>query len=386
MNCRLYLILMVIGALAVPPTLAGDSLFGDETGLSCLVRIRPPKAPFVPGALSQLCESAGVLAAAANAVEPIREHREAHRLPLQEVVAVRTDTRQDGNTVFATITVFVDIDREVPETEQAARALLREMCKRLEAELERVSAEDRVALEQRVERARQDARLAYAQFEELQKREQELYAAAGVHNLSREQVLGELKTLEDEQRRLEMELAAQAAREQMLREQIAKIGATAEDLAGNDDVAAELARVVELREKELQRRLRLHDGSVITQEQVAEAQEQLAIARARLAERREALVHRAGAGALAALNEKLLGTAEATAELTARMHSISAQIEAIKAKGLLELADRFELEVELQRHQAESQYRRAITMLNNYEEELRYYQPPRLSVIGGVAE
>ena len=210
---------------------------------------------------------------------------------------------------------------------------------------------------------------ARTELTELRGRQREFYEKAGRTDLSRESVLAEAKAMETEEQKLRMDQVGHTARQKALEERIAKIAAKAETRAAGDPVAAELKKVVDLREQELGTAKELDKVAKIPASDVRAIEIKLAEARAEWLNRREAAGSLAGRDILAKLNEELSAIEVDNAETEARLMHIDDQL--AKNRAILPIADEYqdslalplklvEREVEsarMQRSKAEQKYR-----------------------------
>lgn len=264
-----------------------------------------------------------------------------------------------------------------------ARALLREICSRLQATLRSASEVDQARLRERLEMTENELERETNHFAQLRELEQQLCARAGRGDLSRADIAGEIKRLEVARQDAEMELFVAHAREKAVSEQIAKIGREVKESTEKSGVAVELQKVIELREKQVERlQLLVEDGRASSQD-LDQVQIEIAQARAQLARYREEASQAAGGGLLANLNKELIEVAIESAEQKVRLSSMQARLDEIRNKGLLELADRYEREVEMQLALAERAVRELSETRHELQRRLQNLRPAEVTTIGG---
>jgi hypothetical protein len=268
------------------------------------------------------------------------------------------------------------------DVKPVAAELLAEVCERLQAALRGVGEQDEARLKEQLTRVTAELERQEGHLDELRALEQQMRAQAGQSDLGREAVLTMVHDLETEQRELEVELAAAQVREQALAEQIAKIGRDVKDTVEKSDVAVELQKVIALREKQAELlRLRVDQGVVSAQE-LDPIQEQIALARAELAKYRESASQAVGGDLLADLNKQLVELAVESTEYRVRLSLTQARLDEIREKKLLEMADRYEREVDVQLSLTGLALMELTTEQHNLQRRLNSFRPPELLVIG----
>lgn len=335
--------------------------------------------------LTALLNSSGVLGAALAEVPDLDEPAKGSaNVRISEDSQLMT---REGEQLLATalfgVDLFVQAERSQAERSHAER-ILRGVCRRLDSELKRHSDVEQQHLRTQVAEVRAAVGQAEQRFKELQAVRQELSAAAGQSELSRDVVSGQIQTDERQERELDQQLAGLRARRGALAEQIARIGSQAAAEVEDDPVVVELAKVVELREANLKRWQELvADGRAPTNEQQT-AQEALALAKAELARQRQAASQRAGGDLLAELNKELVRLTVDIAAAEAQREFIRQRLTQAREKKLLELADRYEREVRTQLAAAEQVLRDTLKRQADLESRLANYRPPTVTVLGGV--
>jgi hypothetical protein len=343
---------------------------------SCIVRISSDRhlLPINDDLIQSLLVSTPVYR---EAVREILGTEGAH----EDGVVIRFKLLQQWVSEEATIVgeVHVAIGSEWP---RVAEEFLADVCKRLERALARVGEADEARLQEGL--AQLDAQLEQVngRFEKLDEVRRKLWEQAGRADLSRERIEDLIRQLEEDKADFELKLAGASAREQALLQQIARIGHKAEEAAQESGVVAELRKVVELREKRLEQAQRRFDEGVVSAQEVGELQEQLALARAELAKHEEQVGERVGGGTLGGLNQQLAELSIEAAELEAALKHVRERLGEIQAKGLLELADRYERDFEIPLELAKDTFRALSKERQSLADGLRTARPPEVLVIG----
>lgn len=349
---------------------------------SCVLHVtsHPRQLPLNERALGQLVESTGVAGRAVRDVLHVGPEA------LEDWVHVgftpnEVDRHVDRRSVVGRLTVEIKPPRPDFDSRQA-EALLAAVCTRLKAELATASEQARLALATQVEMTRTQLDAAQQQYERLGAVEKALYDEAGRVDLSRDAILARLRELESLEHRLALQLVAQQARRRATTEQIASISAGVEEKVKTDAVVAELMQVVTLREQQVERMRGLFDMGQADAAQLGQAQEQLAMARAQVAQQRRDASAAAAGNVLAKLNDDLIMLSVETAEAEAQLAHVRSELEKLRSQRVLELADRYEREVVLQRDLLETAVRMAANQLHEAEHDLQGFAPAMVAVLG----
>ena len=162
---------------------------------------------------------------------------------------------------------------------------------------------------------------------------------------TREGVMGAVRSLQGTRQELRLELAGMQARQNAIAQRIAETAKGIERAASTDEIAGELARMVEFREAQVVLTRRQQGSGVATENEVMEAEAQLAEARVRLLSRREDVVRTRGGDRLEGLREELADLAVQTAEIAARLGRLDEQLSEDVMSRAVELAQRYEMEL-----------------------------------------
>lgn len=356
---------------------------------TCLLRITcdSDSLPLTYDGVDALLRSSGVAADAVRAVPGIMEFWEDEPVSLEEFVFIRfkpagMGKQPSGQLLLGQLTIDIE---DYPVSGESVEQVLTGICRRLETLLREVGEQDRAQLEARLAAACEEVGQTQQRLAELRERRQQLCAAAGRTELSRKAIVEQVESWRSEQSEIQMNLAALKARQQTLSEQIAQASAQVRASVSDDSVAMELEKVVKLREREMDQAEALVEKGVSTEREAMQAAQSLAMARAQLAERRQHAAETAGGGLLAQLNQQLLTTSVESADLLGRAEYIAAQLKQIEQDNVLELADRYEGEVELQYDLARNTARDAAVHKERLEQQVRTFVPPTVTVLGGPA-
>jgi hypothetical protein len=368
------------GMAAAPPQQDAPKTLSNTREASCIVRIDsdPALLPIDGQVIERLLDSTPVSGEAALKVFGSESERQPQYAVtvFEELSSSVSDT---GHTLVGALRV------NVPEgVRPAARDFLAEVCRRLERALAQVGEVDETRMRARLADVEQELSLVHQRFEELRVSEEELREQAGRADLRRPLIEASINDLERSRASLELELAGAKAREAALAQQIAKIGRQVDESLEKSEVAGELQKVVEIREKEVARVQQLVERGAASSHDLDKPQEELAHARAALAQYRESASEKAGGGLLEDLNKQLVEVAIESAENEAELRSVEAQLSEIREKKLLQLADRYEREVQLQLRFAEHALQDLTTEQEVLKRQLRSLRRPEVIVIGGL--
>ena len=407
MKPRLLSIVLCVALLLLAPGTTRAAGAGDKTDqpqkplsntrhASCLLKITwdPETLPLDEDSFRLLAYRSGVRQRAAWDVFEERKDFFASEsiiapVPRPSIVQVDFDfsrSRVDPEQGMLLAHLEVVIPLEAADLKPAAEELMAATCTRLRAVLLKAHHSEFRQVHEHAELAQREQAEAEKQLVHLQELRRALCAQAGRSGLSREAILDQMRDLEDHKRETEMELAGQQALRRALEEQIARIGERLETETKGDAVLAELEKVVELRNQQLDRFRELVAQGQASPAELADVQGQVAMAKVELAEQRRAAMERLGADRLAELNEELARVSIHAAELEARLHFIAQRLEQMETKNLLELADRFEREVSVQLPMAIEAVESAAAWRRELERQIRVARPPTVTVIGGAEE
>jgi hypothetical protein len=369
---------------------AGVPPAAGQTEASCLVRISfdPVHFPLNHRLISEIVHSSGVLNAAVREVldeeidlsdvfvdvafQPAGGHDK-----LQDAVMGHPPSPTQPRVLIGKLAVTME---ELSDAEH----LLGEICERLVDELNETTEREREQLKARLDRAKDVYETAQHHLKEIHEVQQELREEAGRTELSPQAVEAELRRVEVQYRDMTAEFLAHDARRYAIIEQIAQIAKEVKAQADSDPVLQELQKVVEARAKQLQYVRTLEEAGQASTGDVARAHQEFAEMKARVAERREAQSERAGGSLLTQLRHELTEMSVDFAESEAMVGVIQSELQRLKEAGVLELADRYERDVELRIRPARAAVEEAARAVHELERQAGQLTPPLVSVIGGV--
>jgi hypothetical protein len=205
------------------------------------------------------------------------------------------------------------------------------------------------------------------------------YEKAGRTDLSRESIMAAAKALETEEQKLQMDQVGHTARQEALMQRIADIAAKAERRADEDPVAAELKKIVALRERELDLAKKRCDAGQMPTSEVGAIEIKVAEARAEWLKRREAAGSLAGRDLLAKLNEELSTLEVDNAETAARLDHIRIQL--AENRKILPIADDYQDNLGNALRLAEREVQNALQQHSEAARRLRDFVPPTVVAV-----
>jgi hypothetical protein len=377
-SCIYALVILAVGqvmALAQPP--ASEAVSGTRQA-SCIVRITSDSEmlPLTKDLIDSLLSSSPVAGAAArDALDPKPGQ-------LEEISIGFTPLTQPGPPSQRNLIGGIDVNLS-EDLKPAAEEFLTSVCERLRAALRSVGDIDQQQMEKRLQEVDAELRELNERIAGIREVQRQLFDQAGQDDLSRARVEDAIRDLEDKRQAILLRLAGADARQQALAEQIAKLGQQAAEAGKNDAVATELAKVVDVREKQLAYMQQRVDSGTVNQMELADLEEHVAQARAQLAKYREDAARGAGGGVLADLNQKLAELSVDSAEDKASLAAMQSRLDDIRSRHLLELADRYEREVEMPLHMCDEMVHELTQEQFKLKQRIRAISRPEVIVIGG---
>jgi hypothetical protein len=182
--------------------------------------------------------------------------------------------------------------------------------------------------EDAVEKAQATYEKSFKNFKDLQLK---LRDKTGRLDVSPQHIAEAASRLDQERLKLEVEQAAKGARREALASAVADASKRMEEKVKGDRVAAELAKVVELRERVVARARKAAEAGQASSDEVDRAAEALAEARAKLIERQQAAADQAGGDVLGSWNRELLSLSVDERELVARLEQVQTRLKSMRA-------------------------------------------------------
>lgn len=276
----------------------------------------------------------------------------------------------------------LSVDVLTKDAKGRADEFLDATCKRLRKALEGAANSERQSLQDRLRLTTKLLGETESKIAALERGRREAAAQVGLPDPSRDRLLKRIAALDSAKQSLEMSLAGKKAREAEIGNRIAELGAQTRDRVKDDAVAAELAKIVTIREAELKGlRLAVAKG-LASRAEVGAAEVRLAEAKVKLAERREAAKGTGRLELLDKLSNEIVTLGIDTAEKTASLKALSQQLAKLKDPKVLDAANRYDREVKHGLLSAEQTRRQLTASLDRLRRQLQAAQTPTLIVIG----
>jgi chromosome segregation ATPase len=209
---------------------------------------------------------------------------------------------------------------------------------------------------------------AQERMQQVQELNRQLCAKAGISDPGRAQILDDLRGMEKRQTSLEFEVEALAARRTAIESEIARVGQAID--VRNDEIGAELRKIVQLREAQLERSKQLVASGQAPESELTGPQQALAEAKIQLLRHQEELRRAAGGEQLGQLTGELSGVTISLQEKQAESAYVSKRLAEMKAKNLLEIADLYDREVDSQLPMVRERVERARRQLDELEQRV----------------
>ncbi|MEO6437387.1 MAG: hypothetical protein ABIP55_16710 [Tepidisphaeraceae bacterium] len=230
--------------------------------------------------------------------------------------------------VEGTITLVLPPDRGKP----VAKEFMDQLIAGLESPLRQAYDRNQIARSEPVSRELliETQRLEGATAKARELREK-LRDVAGRADVSNNGIQTAVARLEEERQKLELDVMGKTARREALEEEIARQSERAAKKVDDDPIAAELQKVVEVREKRVNRiEQKYGKDSPAADNELSEAIAQAAETRAKLLERRHDAITEAGGATLETFNRELLTLSVDLRELTAREKFVKRRLDALR--------------------------------------------------------
>ncbi|MEX0676183.1 MAG: hypothetical protein WD063_03865 [Pirellulales bacterium] len=214
--------------------------------------------------------------------------------------------------------------------------------------------------------------------EDLNKEHEALLTLAAIHKVEIDSALAAQKRvrIETELQSLDVQLHGLKARQAVIEHQIAQLANVVASAAANDRVLKELEKSVAFR-KEIVGTLRAKfaTGTVVTQEQVLDAEDQHAQAEAEVAKFRAHAAEQAGGRRIAELKTRLDDTAIELAEIEVKSKVLQEQFEQARNSSGQVMIKRIEVEL------LEREYRDRAENLSKLRAQMRQLVTPSVTLI-----
>ena len=260
--------------------------------------------------------------------------------------------------------------------------VLSALTNRLQQAFVSVAENDRNELAAELESARRAEGDALAAYRTASAAVDELLARAGRAELSSAAIDKELTALQSERDALRAARAAQRAREAAIAEQIKRASDRLSVVGEQSDLLRELSKIVDLREREVQRLNQMREKGAVADSEVSAAMERLAQAKAELARAREQVTRSAGGEVLAKLNTDLVELAIASAETEARLKANEDQLADFAGRDLRAAAARYERELKPAMLLAAAEWEAAAKASGEARRALANFRMPSVILVG----
>lgn len=171
-----------------------------------------------------------------------------------------------------------------------------------------------------------------ARIDELQRRLEDertaLRKQTGATDVSPASIRQSMDAMQMQEEQVKIDLAAKQARSDALAEQIARFSSQIQEKIKADPIAAELQKVVEYQQKQLDLAQQQQKSGTAPQREVDQVASHLAEAKAKLLERQEAAANAAGGDVVSNWNRELMTISIDLAELRARSKALDQQLAA----------------------------------------------------------
>ena len=298
---------------------------------------------------------------------------------------IRFELEEQGGPHAGLIRMIVPLRYEDEDDEHAsvdpgkAEHLLDLMIDNLRNKLERGHRFRAELIEGELRQSEQNFERAEGDIEKLFGKRRELLEGASHVGVGSETLLDRIQHLGEQQHELTLASLGAEARRQAIERQIGELQAKARQGAEEDPVAAELVKIVRLREQRIGDVAGLLEAGRASTDDAHGAELALAEATARLLERREEAHRHAGGDVITDLTHELRQLAIAGAETEARLGFIREQLE--QAKAGLDKADEFELVVRRLLPEARERYEHALREKHGIKRELESLREPKIEVM-----
>ncbi|MHC4716851.1 MAG: hypothetical protein ACYS5V_07775, partial [Planctomycetota bacterium] len=324
--------------------------------------------------LVYLARSHGVLE---TAVTKTLEKPPPYRL---EVHMIKLEPRRTPILALCQLDLMLKADNAEPQ----ARKVLAAVIDRLREALSQTADRQQKIIRQELAEASEQVDQAREVMTKLQQDRARLVQVAGLADLDRDSILSKIRKLQERRESLGVTVAGESVGVKATQDQVARLATRARDAAKEDPVAAELAKVVEFREREMalkRREAALRKETDITSE-IMDAAARVAEAKARLAERRQKAAAAAAGSLLAELNTGLANQSICLATHEAELEAVTAQLEPLRDPKLMEMAERYRMTRD-ELYLAEESFRERLKRAVVLRRQLSAARAPTVLVLGG---
>lgn len=280
------------------------------------------------------------------------------------------------SSILGQIEVFIpDADFSVNEV------FLRAVCEKLQQALASLHQQELSSLDRRMQMSADEQAQARARLERMQHQRRELLES-GQSDLMPEAVMDQIRRLDFERQRMEMDLLGQQARLKALQQQIQATGERILRQSTDDAMIKPLQEKLELLREHLKHIAEQNKAGMTPESEVQKVRIAIAEAEAQLAEARRKVGQAGGGEILGKLNAELSMLSVTVAETEARLKHVREQME--KSRQLAGAADRYELEIAMAMPYVRRAYETSMLRFAELEQRMRTAVAPMVTVIGGA--
>jgi hypothetical protein len=276
--------------------------------------------------------------------------------------------------------ILGQIEVHIPDVDYSANeAFLRAVCEKLQQALNGVWEKEMTSVNRRREMSRDEQVKAAERLTDLQKQRRDLLGA-GQSDLMPEAVMDQIRRLDLERQRMEMDLLGQQARLKALQQQIQTTGERVLKGSTDDAMIKPLQEKLGLLREHLKQMDEQYKAGTTSQSEVQKVRIAISEAEAQLAEARRKVAQAGGGEGLGRLNEELAMLSVNTAETEARLKYVREQME--KNKQLAGAADEYEMGISMAMPYARRAYESSRLRVEELEQRMRTAVAPTVTVIG----
>lgn len=392
MNTRKTLMALMIGFLLTTSTLAtrGQGASPEkrpQPDASCLTKIscKSNIIPLSESSFRALLYSTSILGDAVHNVlgVPPNTANEHISVGYSLVESINQAQGQNiGSQVYEQIQIYkltLTISQEKVGSEKA-QELLNAICELIQQQLEQVYQGHIEQLRQsELVPARERQMQAQQYLTETRNLDRALLQKAGRSDLQRDHILEEKRNLEQQRQHLEMQLIGLNARREAMKMQMAIMQRKFQQAIQNDSLQQELQNFIVQQEQKIQKMSPTRENEV----HILQAKEQLLEKRIQFAQQKEMLKKSLGAEKIEQWNHELADMAIETAQIEAQLQHTREQLANHRTDEMLELANRYEMEVRSRIDAINETYQRASQQVDVIEQQIQFAQPPAVVIIGG---
>ena len=371
-------VLVMLGVAA--ETLGAQDPTTKIRGASCLLRISAPKTvlPLNQEVIDRMLWSTPVMGG------PVKELLGATPESYDKAVMVsfqilEQSQTQDQTTILGELVVSI---QDGVEPRVGAEAFLTTMCQRLKETLSGVTTAEAARWETQSQAIEIELAALDQESQEIVAIQRDLYEKAGREDLAREPILDKIRQYESMKEDLRLRLMGANARQSAVTKQIAELTAQAEKKIQSNSILNGLQRIVEMRQKALERMRKLVDAGQATAEEAAKVEEDAIRAQTDLAHYLEQVRDTEGGGMAIAMNKQLVDLSIEVESVAAELSVVEQRLAEMRERHVLELAERYQSEVEIPKRMIDRRLMDLKEQQYQLKEKLRRMQLPEMQVLG----